>query len=282
MWRLLGAVALAGTVAAAVGSAQLWLAGWAGVYHPRLAFHPVDQWYGNPEWPRQLIVLAWCVSSAVLVGAAVAGPLAGRTRWRYVVAAAAALGPAAAMRLATGPATRASAGFDVGSDAFRAVVIGAVLGGLMALAIVRWRGAGRSAVVWVGWIWCTAAVAVLSYERRPDHIVPVPALTDPGWWPVAAAVVVAALLGWWAGRRADPHPVWFAVVGPVMLLAVSVGVHPLLPGGDHRAVAVTQFSAVVWSLTALAGAASAAAGVHIACGPGRTKRQGVGVRGRQG
>ncbi|GAA4447787.1 hypothetical protein [Phytohabitans houttuyneae] len=264
--RLLGAAALAGLSAAAVASAQLWLAGRTRVYYPEQAFHATDASYGNPAWPAQLIVVAWCTTSAVLVGAAVAAPLSRHLRWRHLVTAAAVLGSLAAMRLATGPAARAQAAFDAGAEAARAVVIGAALGGLMALAIQRWPGAGRSAVVWVAWIWCTVAAGVITYEHhRPgtDHIVPVPALTDPGVRLVALAVLLAALLGWWAARRADPHPVIGAVSGPAMLVAVSVALQPLVPDGDHRAVAVTLGSAFLWSLAALCGAALATVAVRI-------------------
>ena len=77
MRRTLAGVAVSGAVAASAAVGQMWLARWMRVLVP-------DQEYtaGNDTWPFQLVLLAWCSASAVVLGVAAARPIVRDVDWR--------------------------------------------------------------------------------------------------------------------------------------------------------------------------------------------------------
>lgn len=169
MRRILAGVAVAGGVAAGVATGQVWLGRWSRVLVP-------DQEYvaGNDTWPFQLVLLAWCSASAVLLGAAAAGPVVREVRWRYALVLAAGLGGLAPLQSATGWASGASGiSGDPVAAATGAVLLGALVGAAAGTVVPAWRGVGRSAAVWVGWVWLNVTATVASYKphRGRGHVV---------------------------------------------------------------------------------------------------------------
>lgn len=276
MRRILAGVAVAGAVAACVAAGQMGLARWARVLVP-------DQEYaaGNDTWPFQLVLLAWCSASAVVLGVAAARLVVQNAGWlRNVVVAAAGIAALAPLRLATGWASGAAGGDP--AAAAGAVLLGALVGAPVGAAVLGWRAVARGAVVWVGWVWLNVATTVASYDpRRPgrDYVVPVDPLGmfTPAWpghsdvvTMVAAlsTLLPAALLGWWARRRAESALLFGVVVGPLLLVAVHLVVRPLPGGrsdGDHYSLVS---DAGTWLLVAVLGLGAGAVG--SLAGRGRT------------
>jgi hypothetical protein len=249
----------------------MWLARWARVLVP-------DQTYnaGNDAWPFQLVLIAWLAASATVLGVAAAGPVVQYARWRYAVIPAASLCALAPLRIVSGWASGASAvNGDPAAGAAGAVLLGALVGAGVATAVLAWRGVGRCAAVWVGWVWLTLAAEVASYEPyRPgrDYVVPVDPLgmLTPRWpgqhnlvllAALLSALLPAALLSWWAGRRRDPAPLLGVIVGPLLLIAVHLVVPPLPGGrgdGDHYSL---QGDVSAWLLVCVLGLGVGALGL---------------------
>lgn len=240
-------------VAAVAAAGQLWLARWARVLALDEAFHPAYATWGNDVWPIQLVVLVWCVASAAVLGVAAAGG-------KPVAAALGAL--ALSFVVVDGVPAHARV-------AAMALVLGAAIGGAAGLAVAAWRGVGRCAVVWVGWVWLNVAVGVLVYDRpRADARVPVDPLGMFTWtsdysagydsWVLLPALLLAVALGWWAGHRGYRQPILGAVIGPLLLVAVHVAVWPLLTGGDDGSPDRLGGGLVWWLSVAVVGAAAAA------------------------
>lgn len=261
--RGLSAIVLAGAVSAAAAAGQLWLAVRTRAYWPQDAFRPIDEVWGNLEWPAQLTVLVWSVASSVLLGVAVSRSRPGP--WRVLASGAAAVGGVfAALPLARNPAARVVVDVDAVGSASRAVVVGAFVGGLAALVLLRWRGAGRSAVVWVGWILAASAIAVATYPQHwtgRERYTPIAPLLADAAWPMVSAIALAAVLGWWAAHQGDPQPVLGALTGPLLVLAVSAGVMPLVT--DDVGSAVPAKAIFGWFLAALVGGLLAAPSAYV-------------------
>lgn len=272
--RILGGAAVAGTLAAGVGSVQLWLARWARVLVP-------DQTYdaGNDTWPFQLVLLVWCAASATVIGAAVAEPVVRRRPWRRLVTVAAALGSLVPLRPATGWAAAAAAvGADVQAAVVTALLLGAMLGAAVATAVLTWRGIGASAMAWLGLVWLSVTAEVVMYESsRPgrDHVVPAHplGLVTPTWFgdnslgnlvALLPPIVLAAVLGWWATRKGYRPAVLGAVIGPLLLAATHL-VARWLPGGrndgDHYSLSADLS---VWLLLSVLTLVAARLGVMFA------------------
>ncbi|MCW6007796.1 hypothetical protein K1W54_25105 [Micromonospora sp. CPCC 205371] len=241
-------------VAAVAAAGQLWLALWARVLAPDEAFHPAFATWGNDVWPVQLVVLVWCVASAAVLGAVAAGG-------KPLVAALGALAPSFVV-IAWMPA-------DTATTTAVALVLGAVIGGAAGFAVAAWRGMGRCAVVWLGWVWLNVALGVVVYDRpRRDAHVPVDPLGMFTWtsnyttgydsWVLVPALLVATALSWWAGHRGDRRPILGAVAGPLLLVAVYVAVWPLLTGGADGSPDRLGGGLVAWLSVAVMGAAAAA------------------------
>lgn len=271
---MLGGATLAGVLSAGVATGQLFLLRWSRVFVP-------DQTYeaGNDTWPYQMVLAVWCTASAVVVAAVVARPFLRDTPWRYVAVATAALGSVAPQRLAAGWAAGAvSATQDPAAAAVAAMLVGALVGALFGAAVLTWRGAARGAAVWVGWVWLNVAVTVATHKPLSpygDQVVSTSPLgTYTPFWPghqnqvlllaLLSPLLPAAFLGWWARRRGDGAPLFGAVLGPVLLVAVHLPV-AWLPGcqasGDHYSLAGDL---IVWLLAAVLGLGVGALGVLVA------------------
>jgi hypothetical protein len=270
MRRILAGVAVAGVVAASAAAGQMWLARWTRVLVP-------DQEYtaGNDTWPFQLVLLAWCSASAVVIGVAAARPVVRNAGWRYVVVAVAGIAALAPQRLATDWASDVVAvSGDPGAASAGAMLLGALVGATVGMAALAWRAVTRGAVVWVSWVWLNVAAEVASYDpdrQDRDYVVPVDPLgmftpTWPGHTDVVTVVAVlsallpAAFVGWWARRWADRAPLFGVVVGPLLLVAVHLVVMPLPGGrsdGDHYSLVS---DAAAWVLVAVLGSGAGAVG----------------------
>jgi hypothetical protein len=279
MRRVQAGAVVAGAVAAGVATGQVWLARRSRVFVP-------DQVYesGTDTWPFQLVLVAWFSASAVVVGTAAAGPVVSGTRWRYLSVVTAAVCALAPLPFVT---TWASGVASIGGDPVAAVtaaaLLGALLGAVAGTAVLTWRGVGRGAVVWVGWVWLNVAAEVASYEpSRPgrDHVVPAHPLgmftpsvlvnNDLDVLAVLAVMLPAAVVGWWSKRRGDPVPLLGVVVGPLLVLAAHVVVPPLPGGridGDHYTL---HGDVAAWLLAGVLGLGAGALGALA----GRARRPG--------
>lgn len=245
MRRALAGTAVAAGAAAGAATGQMWLARSLRVLVP-------DQDYtaGNDTWPFQLVLLAWFAASAALIGAVCAGPVVRQGRWRPLLAVPAGLGALAPLGFAPAWAEGASSvGGDPAYAAAAAIALGGLIGAAVGVTVLLWRGVGRCAVVWTGWVWLNLGLEVARYDPgtwRP-YVVPVHplGLWTPTWpghrdevllAAVLSAAVLAGLLAWWARRRGDRAPLLGALVGPISLVAVHAVVPPLPGGrmdGDH-------------------------------------------------
>jgi hypothetical protein len=151
-----------------------------------------------------------------------------------------------------------------------AVLGGAVVGAVVGLAVLAWRGIGRDCTMWVAWVWLTIFARIVTDDGGLLHQADPLGLPAVRWlWQneVAAVLVVlsplllCALLGWWAKRRGDRFPVLGAVSGPLLL----IGAHSVvlrLPGaridGDHYSL---TSDLAAWILVAVLGCGAAAAPV---------------------
>lgn len=271
MRRIVAGAATAGIVAAGTAAGQVWLARQARILVPDQAYNA-----GNDTWPFQLLLIVWCSASAVVIGTAVAHPIVGRTRWRYVLPIAAGLGAFAPLGPVTGWASGASAvGADPQLAAAAAIVCGGLVGMAAAVPALVWRGIDRSATVWVAWIWlATAAESLTSghHGAGQDSVVPVHPLgmftpTLPGHENLTSVVGLlstippALLISWWAAHR-DERPVLpEALYGPLLLITVHLVVPSIGGGtsdGDHYSLAADRSA---WLIAAILVAATGALGI---------------------
>jgi hypothetical protein len=263
MRQTLAGCAVAGAVGAGVAVGQIWSARWTRVLVP-------DQDYtaGNDTWPFQLVLFAWCAASATVLGVAAARPVVRNVSWRYVVVLPAGLGAVAPHGPATGWVSDAvGLSGDTVAVATAAVLLGALVGAVVSAAVLAWRAVLLGSLVWVGWVSLNVVVEVVRYQpHRPgrSYVVPVDPLgmVTPTWFShtdavtmaaVLSALLPAALVGWWATRRADRAPLLGVMVGPLLLVAVHLAVRQL-PGarsdGDHYSL---MSDTSVWILVAVLG-----------------------------
>ncbi|RKN57632.1 hypothetical protein D7193_02975 [Micromonospora costi] len=270
-------------LAAGLATVQLWLARWSGILDLAAAYRtdaPAE--WGNDEWPPQLFVISWCVASAVITAAAASEPFVRTIRWRYALAGIAALGALAPLPLVRDWASTADP-----QTATAALTRGVLVGAAASAVILMWRAAGRSSLLWVGWIELNAAATVLTSEylgrsgRVPDQSLgPSPwgpplgiylwgrsEFNEVGMVALLPGVVLAGVLAWWAKRRGERFALLGAVTIPVVLVAIYfalLGLHPGVAPGQGLGA---------WTMLALLGFGAAALGTLVATMGSWTRRE---------
>ncbi|MFA1546378.1 hypothetical protein [Actinomadura chokoriensis] len=263
-------IAVAVGVSAGTATGQLWVGRQWRVVVP-------DQEYsaGTDTWPFQLVLLVWCAASAAALGAACARPILGEVWWRYAAVVPAGVGALAPLEMATSWAAGAGLSADPVAGATKAMLVGALVGACIGVTVLVRPAAARCLAVWVGFVWlCVAGEVALDDPVRPgESVVPAhplglltPSLEaeDTEWLVgLLPPVLLAAVLGWWVARRGERWPLYAAVVGPLLMIAVHAAVPPLPGGdsdGDHY---LLRSDLMAWVLVTALGAGVAALGALV-------------------
>jgi hypothetical protein len=259
-------------VAAGAGAAQLGIGYGLGI----VAWLPAtDVEDGQVPWLASLAWVVWIAASSTVLGAVTAHMLAGRGdgqgqlegfilgAWRATLTFAAGIGALVVVPLVAVPARTAETPDNFAPEWTAAgyVVLGVIIGLVIAVAALTARAIAANVVASVGYLWLLAVVAVVDSLRQGDE----PALAQLAFWEfnggpevrgfyvpgvilmLLAAAAIGFLAAWRAGRRGDSR-VGVAIsggIGPLLVASAYLLAAPQFAGADD--VDISQWSAAMFA-----------------------------------
>lgn len=256
-----GSVATAIGVAAGAGAAQLGLGYGLGI----IAWLPDSDGAREAAWIASLAWATWIAATSVVAGAVTADRLSAEPSsadggavtplsaalWRLALAVAAAVGGLITVALVAVPARAAQRAdtFSPQTIAAGYAVVGVLVGLAVAVGALTSRAVAANILFTVGWLWLLAVVAVIDGVAAGRGLASAQlgawqfTANTEGYWfrniylpgfalSLGSAMVIGALAGWPAARRADSR-VGVAVsgaVGPLLVAAAYFLAAPRLVG----------------------------------------------------
>jgi hypothetical protein len=261
-------------VAAGAGAAQLGIGYGLGIVVWLPDSNPDD---GRVPWLASLAWVVWIAATSTVLGAVTAHMLAGRGdppgpgsldgwllgAWRAALVFAAALGALVVIPLVAVPARVAETPDNFAPEwtAVGYVVLGLIIGLVVAVGALTARAVAANVVASVGYVWLLAVFAVIDSLRQGDD----PVVAQLAFWEfsggpevrgfylpgVVVMLLMAAAIGflaaWRAGRRGDSR-VGVAIsgaVGPLLVAAAYLLAAPEFAGEDN--VDISQWSAAMFA-----------------------------------
>jgi hypothetical protein len=279
-------------IAAGAGAAQLGVGYGLGI----VAWQPAADADGRVPWLATLAWVVWVAATSTGLGAVTAHTLAGRGdtdtgtgtgvldgfllgAWRSTIALSAALGALIVVPLVAVPAREAETAQNFAPEWTAAgyVVVGVIIGVVVALGALSARAIAANLLVSVAYLWVLAVAAVIDSLRQGDERV----LAQLAIWEfnggpqirgyyvpgvllmLAAAAVIGFGAAWRAARRGDSRVgvAMSGATGPLTVAAAYLVAAPQFAGEDN--VDVSQWSAFMFApyavLAGLAGSVLVAA-----------------------
>jgi hypothetical protein len=261
-------------VAAGAGAAQLGIGYGLGIVAWLPDSNPDD---GRVPWLSSLAWVVWIAATSTVLGAITAHMLAGRGdspgpdsldgwllgAWRAALVFAAAIGALVVIPLVAVPARVAETPDNFAPEwtAVGYVVLGLIIGLVVAVGALTARAVAANVVASVGYVWLLAVFAVIDSLRQGDNLV----VAQLAFWDfnggpemrgfnvpgVIVMLLMAAAIGflaaWRAGRRGDSR-VGVAIsgaVGPLLVAVAYLVAAPQFAGEDN--VDISQWSAAMFA-----------------------------------
>lgn len=269
-----GSSITAAAVAAGAGAAQLGIGYGLGIVAWLPDSNPDD---GRVPWLASLAWVVWIAATSTVLGAVTAHVLAGRGdtqgpgsldgwilgAWRAALVFAAAIGALVVIPLVAVPARVAETPDNFAPEwtAVGYVVLGLIIGLVVAVGALTARAVAANVVASVGYVWLLAVFAVIDSLRQGDD----PVVAQLAFWEfsggpevrgfhlpgVVLMLLMAAAIGflaaWRAGRRGDSR-VGVAIsgaVGPLLVAVAYLLAAPQFAGEDN--VDISQWSAAMFA-----------------------------------
>ncbi|WP_204002385.1 hypothetical protein [Virgisporangium aurantiacum] len=269
-----GSSITAAAVAAGAGAAQLGIGYGLGIVVWLPDSNPDD---GRVPWLASLAWVVWIAATSTVLGAVTAHMLAGRGdtpgpgsldgwtlgAWRAALVFAAAIGALIVIPLVAVPARVAETPDNFAPEwtAVGYVVLGLIIGLVVAVGALTARAVAANVVASVGYVWLLAVFAVIDSLRQGDD----PVVAQLAFWEfnggpevrgfylpgVVVMLLMAAAIGflaaWRAGRRGDSR-VGVAIsgaVGPLLVAVAYLLAAPQFAGEDN--VDISQWSAAMFA-----------------------------------
>jgi hypothetical protein len=269
-----GSSITAAAVAAGAGAAQLGIGYGLGIVAWLPDSNPDD---GRVPWLASLAWVVWIAATSTVLGAVTAHMLAGRGdtpgpgsldgwllgAWRAALVFAAAIGALVVIPLVAVPARVAETPDNFAPEwtAVGYVVLGLIIGLVVAVGALTARAVAANVVASVGYVWLLAVFAVIDSLRQGDD----PVVAQLAFWEfsggpevrgfhlpgVVLMLLMAAAIGflaaWRAGRRGDSR-VGVAIsgaVGPLLVAVAYLLAAPQFAGEDN--VDISQWSAAMFA-----------------------------------